>query len=591
MKETMFASPRTLRFFSTVTALEIAAMTAWGTFRRFGSTFALLLGAFTLTAQGADQLPKPTPRPAKPTPTQLREIAEKAERVGDWEAAFNAYCHLFVAERATPDLREKLNSTLRRVQQLRRHRDQNFQQFASGMPIGSGLDLFAEVVQKVPGVFAEREKATPQNLWGYAIEELDRALGNPTFRQAFLDNPRADKIEQFRAALRRDWSKRPVADHKEARATLRQLILLAQDTFTVRVPAAVALECACGACSGLDEYTIFLTPTMGGVETAAGPDLAAAGLYLGAAKDGLLVQGIVPNSWFALNYQHVRRGDRVVKINNRPVGSMAAAAEALRHPNSDGYHSFEFPPMSDGMSYGLGVVALIPVNVPTVYGHKLVNRPGTEKIGYVRIGSFSPTTARELDAAINTLRTDGARAIILDLRGNHGGSFLAGVEVARRLLPAGLIVTTQGQAPEVDNQVFSSASGMSAHDVPLVLLIDAETASAAEVLAAALKDNERAKLVGMPSFGKGTVQYPLRLVALDEDPSTGKKPGKTGTVRLTIAKLIAPSGGPINGIGITPDVLEADEALQLERAIATALERIETSMMPLMMPQQRQMDP
>jgi C-terminal processing protease CtpA/Prc len=550
-------------------------MTAWATIRRFGTALALVLSALVLPAGATDTPTKPAPRPAKPTPTQLREIAAKAEKAGDWEAAFSAYCHLFVTDRATPELRERLNATLRRVQQIRRHRDPSFQQFVSGMTIGSGLDLFAEVMQKVPGVFAEREKATVQNLWAYAVEELDRALGNPVFRQVFLDNPRADKLEQFRSALRQDWGKRSVTDHKEARTALRSLVATAQDLFTIRVPAAFAVECACGACSGLDEYTVFLT----GAETAAGPDLSAAGLYLSATKSGLVIQGIVPNSWFALNFPLVERGQRVLKINGRPVENMSGAAEALRHPNPDGYHSFEFPAAMGGEGSS---VAMIPANVPTVYGHKLINPPGTEKIGYVRLGSFSPTTARELDAAINTLKTDGARAVILDLRGNHGGSFLAGVEVARRLLPAGLIVTTQGQVPELDNQVFSSASGMSAHDIPLVLLIDAETASAAEVLAAALKDNGRAKLVGMPSFGKGTVQYPLRLVALD-DPE-GKKPGKTGTVRVTIAKLIAPSGGPINGIGITPDVLEANEALQLERAIEKALDQIDANMMRSMRP-------
>ena len=91
-----------------------------------------------------------------------------------------------------------------------------------------------------------------------------------------------------------------------------------------------------------------------------------------------------------------------------------------------------------------------------------------------------------------------------------------------------------------------------------MLLIDAETASAAEVVAAALKDHERAVLVGMPTFGKGTVQYPLRLVTLDEIDRTGRKIQKSGTIRVTIARLIAPRGGPINGIGITPHFLEAD---------------------------------
>ena len=118
-----------------------------------------------------------------------------------------------------------------------------------------------------------------------------------------------------------------------------------------------------------------------------------------------------------------------------------------------------------------------------------------------------------------------------------------------------------------------------------MLLIDAETASAAEVLAAALKDNNRATLVGMPSFGKGTVQYPLRLMTLDED-STSKKP-KNGTVRVTIAKLIAPRGSPINGVGITPHFLEADYVLQLELAVEKATELIPASMMrqmPLLPP-------
>jgi|SRR5579883_887369 len=545
-------------------------MAAWDTLRRFGATIALLC-VFVFPSLAAEPTTKPV-RSVKPTPTQLREIAEKAEKAGDWEAAFTAYCHLFVSERNSPELREKLNSTLRRVQQVRRHRDAGFQQFASGMTLSGSLDLFAEVMQKVPVVYADRERATPQNLWAFAIEELDRALGTPAFRQAFLDNPRANDLDQFRSALRREWAKRIITDYKEARTALRQLVALAQDKFTVRVPAALVLECSCGACSGLDEYTVFLTPNA--TTPTVVPDLSAAGLYLGWGKDGLVIEGIIPNSWAALNHPQLQRGTRITRINGRTMDNagLAGAAEALRHPNNGGFHQIEFPPGNDGPP----LVARIPVNVPTVYGTKLLN---PKEIGYIRIGSFSPTTPRELDEAIATLKTDGVRVIVLDLRGNHGGSFLAGVEVARRLLPAGLIVTTQGQAPEVDNQVFSSSSGMTAHDIPLVLLIDAETASAAEVVAAALKDHDRATLVGMPSFGKGSVQYPLRLVTLDDVDRNGKKIPKTGTVRITIARLIAPRGGPINGVGVNPHFLEADFDTQLELAIEKAIELIPSSMM------------
>lgn len=546
-------------------------MTEWASIRRFVAVIALL-SVVALPSLAADPL-SPKPRYAKPTskltPDQLRELATKAEQSGDWEAAFNAYCHLFVSDRSSPNLREKLNTTLRRVQQLRRHRDPGFQQFATGMQFTESLELFDEVFRKVPAVYADREKATPQNLWVYAIEEFNRALGNPTFRRAFLDNPEAEKIEQFRATLRDYWAKRDVKDHKTARETMRELIAKGRDdAFTTRFPAALVIECACGACSGLDEYTIFLTP-VNGSETAAIPDLTAAGLYLGIEKDALVIEGIVPNSWVALTYPELRRGHRITRLNGRDMtGGLSVAATALRHPIK-GIHQLDIRTPGDMVRLQID----IPVAIPSVYGMRMV-RPD-RPVGYARIGNFQPSTPHELDDAIAALKADGAEAIIFDLRGNHGGSFLAAVETARRLLPAGLIVTTQGQVSDVANQTFSSSTGMSAHNIPIVLLIDAETASAAEVLAAALKDNDRAKVVGLPSFGKGSVQYPMQLMTLDDiDPATGKKINKSGTVRVTIARLIAPTSGPINGTGIAPHFLEADPIRQIEMAVEKAEEMI-----------------
>lgn len=542
-------------------------MTAWASIRRLLATSALAFAAVAL-AGSAFGAPEPKPaRAAKSTPAQLREVAEKAEKAGDWEAAFNTYCLLFVADRSAPEVREKLNTALRHTQQLRRHRDPAFQQFVTGMPFDGGLDLFAEVFQKLPTVYADREKAAVQNLWGFAVQELERALGNPVFRQAFLDNPRTDRLDQFRVALRQEWVRKAVTDHKEARTAMRRLIALAQDHFAMKAPAALAIEAANGACSGLDEYTVFLTPV--GTEAGAVPDLTATGLYLGAAQNSLVIEGITPNSWFALTYPHVRRGDKVLRVNNRPIdpATPSAVVAALRTP-IDGTHILDIRGAEDDVK----IQARVPVTVPSVYGTRMMpDKP----VGYTRIGHFQASTPRDLDEALNALKASGARAAVIDLRGNHGGSLLGAVETARRLLPSGLIVTTQGQVSEVANQVFSSATGMAAHDIPVVLLIDAETASAAEVLAAALKDNNRATLVGMPSFGKGTVQYPLRLVTLDDiDPTTGKpgKLSKTGTVRVTIARLIAPTSGPITGTGVGPHVVESDPTLQLELAAEKAEE-------------------
>ena len=507
--------------------------------------------------------------PAKPTPAQLKASALAAETAGDWEAAFSAYSHLFVLDRTAPDARAKLTSALRRVHQLRRHRDPAYQQFTLNTTVADGLNLFAEVMTKVPANYADRDRATPQLLWEFAVEEFGRALESPAFRAAFLDAHRPEKVDGFRKSLRVFWAKQPVATPSEARKTLRHLIAAASQEFAVRTPAAIAVEFVCGACGGLDEYTVFLTPE---VETrVVVADLSAHGLYLSYCEQGVFIDAVVPSSWAAL-HTTLRKGDRVSRVNGRlmDAGCPTATGEALRL-TANGTHDLEtFSPGDDSLPQQVK----LPVAVPTVFGARLLNAG----VGYVRVASFTHATPAELDAAIQNLKIQGMRAMLLDLRGNHGGSFTAGVETAKRLLPGGIIVTTQGQLGEVAGRVFSSDSGMSAHDVPLVVLIDTETASAAELVAAALKDNNRATLVGMPSFGKGAVQYPVKLTALDGVDDTGKSRERSGSVRLTIAKLLSPRGVPLNGVGVNPDVVESNPQAQFDKAYTRAADLIPTPM-------------
>jgi len=553
-------------------------MTAWAKIRRNGSKaalpvfLALVLPAFV---QGADE-----PTPQNKPPKHWRTAAEAAEKSGDWEAAFTAYCHLFVAERNSPAIREKLNVALRRTQQIRRHRDPNFQQFAAAMSTTDAMRLFAEVLTKVPVLYVERERATPQILWEHGIEELSRALDNPGFRQVFLENATADKVNGFRKALRTSWAKRPITKAGDAPKLLRELLDAAENAFPVRIRSVLILEVVCGSCAGLDEYTVFLNPAqLNPTSVAAIPDLTAQGVYLGFSDGGLVIAGIAPGSWAALDKRLVR-GDRITRLNGKSMdmATLAIVADALRTP-IEGFHEIEtIAPDVDTMA-----IARVPVVVPTVYGTTVVN--AEKGIGYTRIGSISTTTPRELDEAIHWLKARGVRSVVLDLRGNMGGSFIAGVETAKRLIPAGLIVTTQGQLSQVDNQPFSSDSGMSAHDIPTVVLVDGETASAAEVLAVALKDHNRATLIGMPTFGKGAIQYPVRLDSLDEKDEAGRpKTSKSGGVRLTIAKLLSPSGSAINGVGVTPHILEMHPTRQLELALDKAAELVPAMTRPMPSP-------
>jgi hypothetical protein len=193
-------------------------------------------------------------------------------------------------------------------------------------------------------------------------------------------------------------------------------------------------------------------------------------------------------------------------------------------------------------------------------------------VAYVQITHFQPSTPEEIDSALKNLVEMGtARAIVLDLRGNTGGLFSAAIKTAQKFLPGGIIVTAQGQHDEA-NKVYTSTSGNAAFDLPMVVLVDNETASAAEVLAVALRDNRRARLIGTATFGKGSVQKVLAFTtAEDIDMETGKvKP--RAAVRITMARLIAPSGGPITGVGVTPDELIPNRDRQTEAALEQARE-------------------
>jgi C-terminal peptidase prc len=186
-------------------------------------------------------------------------------------------------------------------------------------------------------------------------------------------------------------------------------------------------------------------------------------------------------------------------------------------------------------------------------------------VGYLRLSAFKETTLQELDEKVLELRSRGMRALVLDVRGNPGGLFTSAVAVAQRFLPTGIVVTTRGQSPEFADRVFSSDAGPSAWEFPVVLMVDTRTMSAAEVLAAALKDHARATVIGLPTFGKGVVQSPVRLQAPDVSD------GKSAVLILTVAAVAGPRGVSLNE-GVAPHILEADPTRQLELAILKAAE-------------------
>ena len=153
-------------------------------------------------------------------------------------------------------------------------------------------------------------------------------------------------------------------------------------------------------------------------------------------------------------------------------------------------------------------------------------------IGYIDLSEgFTYTTADEFTVALNTLKRQGAKSLILDLRGNGGGIVDQAVKVAERFLPARSLILTQRGRSRIDNRVWRS-NNISPEKMPLVILVNEETASASEIVAGAFQDNDRAMIVGERTFGKGLVQSVIGL------------PSGAG-LTLTSARYLTPSGRSI----------------------------------------------
>jgi carboxyl-terminal processing protease len=186
-----------------------------------------------------------------------------------------------------------------------------------------------------------------------------------------------------------------------------------------------------------------------------------------------------------------------------------------------------------------------------------------DKVGYIRVGQFNGNTTEEIAREVKSLEKKGARSLVLDLRDNPGGALDQAVKVSSLFIDDGVVVRVDERGK--DEEVLRT-QGSKVTDLPMVLLINGNSASASEIVGGALQDYGRAKLVGEKSFGKGSVQTVNEL-------SFG------GAVKYTIAHYLTPKKRVIDGKGLIPDVVvkmapekQADEKTdtQLQKALREA---------------------
>ena len=308
-----------------------------------------------------------------------------------------------------------------------------------------------------------------------------------------------------------------------------------------------------GVTNGLDRFSRYATPQAARDQRAARDGFGGIGAILEDDAVPFRITQIIPGS--PADLAGLRVGDRIVTVDGEPTAhrSQNEVIRQLRGPISSTVAiSVDRPGLAESRSYRLQRTLIV---LPTV------TMTREDDVAVFHISGFNQNTTQQLVQDLDSVKRQmGAqlRGVVLDLRGDPGGLLDQAVSLADVFLAKGPIVATVGRNP-ASRQYFEAAGDSVAPQVPVVVLINGGSASASEIVAAALQDAGRAVVVGTASYGKGTVQTVLRL------PNDGE-------LTLTWAQLIAPAGYSLNGHGVVPTICTSDLGND-GQSIATAVQR------------------
>ena len=499
--------------------------------------------------------------PATPAQTvPLEQQAKILQRQGRWYEACCVYDELLSKDRNNLEWRNAYRACLRRFRQLRRLQDGALQSVLAKRPRNEALELYDQILATVLGNYVERDRVDLAVLFREGIEELRFALEEKVFQRKYLPRVPEAALQEFKSRLA-GWATERVIDRVHATRLLRQVI---QAAGAVRLPAGVvALECACGACNSLDEYSLYLAPHRYAHATMALKNrFVGIGVELIVSNRRLEIARVYKKSPAA--EKGLVRGGRILRIDGQPVNPMApdVAAERLR---GEAGSEVELEVLLPGDKTARQLKVYRRDVQPTSVDAAQLGDKGGDYIGYIRIHNFQESTTQEVRDALTGWRGMPLRGVILDLRGNPGGLFKSALGVAELFLPEGVIVYTHSQLSAF-NRTYKSHNADPFLYRQIIVLVDGETASAAEIVVGALKDNSKALVVGHPTYGKGSIQCVIPLE------------GGPGGLRLTVAKFSTPARVAFSGVGILPDRLPLNDT-ESDPALATA-EHILREMMP-----------
>ena len=283
-----------------------------------------------------------------------------------------------------------------------------------------------------------------------------------------------------------------------------------------------------------DRHTNYMTPAEQQVmRTDMSGELEGIGAEVDTSGDLLRVISPLPGS--PAEAAGMLPGDAIIAVDNEDMSGLDAFTVIAKVRGPSG--SFvSITVLREGLPEPLTLeITRYKITIPSVEGEIL-----SSGLAYVKINRFGDRTARELRTQLREQLEDDPPGLILDLRNNPGGFLNAGISVTSQFISKGVLMVERfGDGRE---QEYRARPGGLATEIPLAVLINRGSASAAEIVASAVKDYQRGALVGETSYGKGTVQTWMDLS------------NEQGAVRITFARWLTPHGNSVDGIGLIPDV-------------------------------------
>jgi len=449
----------------------------------------------------------------------------------------DALTHYEEAMRAFPDdpgLQRRFELTRLHYDLGRRYLDRSFLGSLVSLSPEKALELYNQVLLKIQSHHVDAPH------WQSVVEcgtyDLEVALSEPAFVRRNLRQQSPEAVEEFRNELRQTLRKLAVHSREDARNAAAVASRLAEQRLGID-PTAVVLEYLCGATNTLDPYSAYLTPAqLSEVYSQIEGNFVGLGIELKADGETLRIVRVIPKS--PADEGGMRAGDQIVSVDGQPTKDLSTdqAANLLQGVEGSIVELVVTAPSELPRQLS---IRRRRVEVPSIDNARIIDRENG--VAYLQLVCFQKTTCRDLDTALWDLHRQGMRRLIMDLRGNPGGLLVTAVEVSDRFVERGIIVSTRGRSVQEDFTYSAHIAGT--WRVPLVVLIDRDSASAAEIFAGAIRDHRRGTIVGARSYGKGSVQgiFPLGI--------------SEAGIRLTTAKFYSPNGRAYSRVGVEPDVV------------------------------------